>query len=62
VLWLVLFIVIGLPSACVGSCFLMMTTGSSAHIDWTFPLIGVGGILLFVGLLVLMIQSFRKRN
>jgi hypothetical protein len=64
-LWIVLFVIIGLPAGCLGGCFLLMTGTagySSSRVDFVVPLlIGLAGVAIFVGLLVALIKSARKK-
>lgn len=63
IVWIVLFIVIGLPSACLGGCLLLIGMSSPPNSeDWAFWLIMLAAIGVAVGLLVAMIMAFRKRR
>ena len=63
IVWVVLFILIGLPSLCMGGCFLLMgtTAGANGHLDptfWFWTLLALG---VFVGLLIMVIRSSRRK-
>lgn len=63
VLWIVLFILIGLPAGCLGGCFLLVGLGSpSSTNDITFWMFVAAGLGVFILLLWLMIRSFRKKT
>lgn len=56
VLFIILFLFVGLPAGAVGACFLVFAQGEPGFIA-----IGLGGGLLAVLLLVLMIRSMVSR-
>jgi hypothetical protein len=58
-IFIVLFILIGLPSCALGGCFLMMGTGSPQTEPGVLA-VGFGGIFVFIVLLVLMIKYSKK--
>jgi hypothetical protein len=62
VLWTVLFVIIGLPAGCLGGCFLLVGVNAPTNSDdWGFWLLTLGAFALFVGLLTLMIRSYKRR-
>lgn len=63
VVWIVLFILIGLPAGCVGGCFVVLLGNApSSSQDLPIWLLALAGVGVFVGLLTLMILSFRKKK
>lgn len=65
ILWLVLFIIIGLPAGCLGGCFLLLGASSGYPVnraDIGFWALTFGGVAIFIGLLVATIMSARKRR
>lgn len=62
VIWLILFILVGLPSACLGTCFLMFTGQSRSGFEPGWLLLAIAGFAIFGGLLALVIRSFQKRK
>ncbi|MBN9503806.1 MAG: hypothetical protein BGO01_08225 [Armatimonadetes bacterium 55-13] len=61
IVWIVLFIIFGLPAGCLGGCFLALS-GVPNQQDSVFTgLIGLVGILVFIALLAMMIRGFKKR-
>ncbi|MBC8066205.1 MAG: hypothetical protein H7Y17_15340 [Chlorobia bacterium] len=61
IVWIVLFILIGLPAGCLGGCFLVLGGGFGGT-DVSFWLLTMGSLVVFLGLLVMLILSFRKRK
>ena len=57
-LWLVLFIVLGVPAGCLGGCFLLMGSESTGPTPFLMGLIGAAA---FVGFLVMLIRSSKSR-
>lgn len=57
VVWIILFVLIGLPAGCLGGCFLLLSSGGS-EVSWA--LLGLAGIAVFVLLLVMLIRKSRR--
>jgi hypothetical protein len=57
VLWLVLFLVVGIPGCCLGSCFLSMANPSQDAVTLFF---GIAGVAVFLFLLVMLIRNEKK--
>lgn len=64
IVWIVLFIVIGLPGGCLGGCFLVLGLGSGgmSEGDAVFWLLTLAGVGAFIGTLVMLILSARKKS
>lgn len=63
IVWIVLFIVIGLPSGCLGSCLLLLGMSSPMNPDdWPFWLIVFGTFVVAIGLMIAMIVSLKRRR
>ncbi len=52
------FTVLGIPGLCLGGCALLFGLGGTGEL----ALAGLGGITLFITLLVLMIRQHRRRD
>jgi len=61
-IWIVLFIIFGIPAGCLGGCFLMLGMGTSGMgadpMAWGITL---GGLAVFALLLWAVIASARRR-
>jgi hypothetical protein len=63
IVWIVLFILIGLPSGCLGGCFLILTMGSPrTGTDFSILLFSFGALVVFIGLLAMVIRSSIKKK
>jgi hypothetical protein len=63
IVWIVLFILIGLPAGCFGSCLLLIGMSMPPNADdWSFWLLTLGSVGVAIALLVMMIVSLRKRR
>ena len=60
-IWIVLFIIFGIPAGCLGGCFLVLF-GNAPGGDATGWVIGLGGLLIFGLLLWALLASARKRS
>lgn len=54
--WILLFVIVGLPGGCLGGCFLLLGGGTD---DTTIGL-GLLGLLIFFGLLVMLVRSAKR--
>lgn len=65
-LWIVLFVIIGLPAGCLGGCFLILgaSEGYPANSSDRFGMVALGllGVAAFIGLLWAIIASAKKKR
>ena len=57
VVWIVLFLVLGIPGCCLGTCLLSI---ANAGADPLTLLIGLAGIAAFLFFLVMLIRTSKK--
>jgi hypothetical protein len=57
VLWLVLFVIVGIPAGCLGGCFMLIAGGPANIPNWQPLLVGLAGVGVFVLLLTLLVRS-----
>lgn len=54
--WLILFLIIGVPAACGGGCLLLVGASGSTN-DFSLVMLGLMGLVLAAALLWMMIRS-----
>ncbi len=62
-IWVLLFILVGLPAGCLGGCFLLigLSAPTSAN-DWSFWLLTLFAVAVFISLLAMLIVSSRRKK
>src|SRR5512138_1446113 len=61
-IWIVLFVIFGIPAGCLGGCFLVLGVGTGQSADWVTALVTFGGLAVFGLLLWAVIASARKKK
>lgn len=61
-IWIVLFVIFGIPAGCLGGCFLLFFGGSPGAADPSIWALGIGGLLIFGLLLWALIANARKKS
>lgn len=59
VLWIILFVLLGLPSLCLGGCFLLIAPSGASSNGALFAVLGLAGLGIFV--LLLWLAFVKKR-